>query len=455
MRKSGFSLLTTLVLGVCALPSAAFAQEAPAAPPAAPPPAAAAPAAPPPADAPGVAPATPATQPPAAGDSAPPPAAPPAETAAAPAPPAEAAAPPAPTFPATTITGFVEGGYNHVFGAPHPVDQTTNAAIPTRAYDPENGFVLHLAHLALKHQLNEHVFGFIAFNAGADSTYNHDPSGVQKTLFDVPEAYAVATGEGLTFTAGKFTTYEGIEVYQGPANPTISRGFMYWLAEPVTHVGAKLHYATGPVDVGVGLVNGWDTNNGIFATGDNNNQKTFIFRAAVTPSPAFFAALSGTYGVEKAGSDNDPRYSLDLTGAAVATPNLTINFQANLGGEKNSDWVNPTKSATWIGVGVQPVVKVDAMSLGLRFEFFNDSGLSRSGLGGTINPKDPTTGVLVDPTNTKDKVSLWNLTLTPGYTIAGALLCRAEFRVDGASEPALWAGKKTQETLSLGVSYMF
>jgi len=129
MRKSGFSLLTTLVLGVCALPSAAFAQEAPAAP-AAPPPAAAAPAAPPAADAPGVAPATPATQPPAAGDSAPPPAAPPAETAAAPAPPAEAAAPPAPTFPATTITGFIEGGYNHVFGAPHPPDQ--GAAIPTR-----------------------------------------------------------------------------------------------------------------------------------------------------------------------------------------------------------------------------------------------------------------------------------------------------------------------------------
>ena len=449
MRKSGFSLLTTLVLGVCALPSAAFAQEAPAAPAA--PPAAAAPAPAPAPEAPGVAPATPATQPPAAGDSAPPPAAEPAP-AAAPAPPAEAAAAPAPTFPATTITGFIEGGYNHVFGAPHPPDQGT--AIPTRAYDPANGFVLHLAHLAVKHQLNEHVFGFIAFNAGADSAYNHDPSGNQKTLFDVPEAYAVATGEGFTFTAGKFTTYEGIEVYQGPANPTISRGFLYWLAEPVTHVGAKLHYASGPLDVGIGLVNGWDTNNGIFATGDNNNQKTFIFRAAITPSPAFFAALSGTYGVEKPGQDTDPRYSLDLTGAAVATPNLTINFQVNLGGEKNSDWVDPTKSATWVGFGIQPVVKVDAYSLGARFEFFNDSGLSRSGLGNAINPKDAM-GALIDPTNTKDKVSLWNLTLTPGYTIAGALLCRAEFRIDGASEPALWAGKKTQETISLGASYMF
>src|SRR6266478_2235023 len=62
MRKSGFSLLTTLVVGVCALPSAAFAQAAPAPAPAAPA-AAVAPAAPPAADAPAVAPATPATSP--------------------------------------------------------------------------------------------------------------------------------------------------------------------------------------------------------------------------------------------------------------------------------------------------------------------------------------------------------------------------------------------------------
>jgi hypothetical protein len=335
-----------------------------------------------------------------------------------------------------------------VFGAPHPPDQV---AIPTRAYDPANGFVLHLAHLSLKHQLNENVFAVVAFDAGADASWNHDPSGTQKTLFDVPEAYAVATGDGFTFTAGKFTTYEGIEVYQGPANPTISRGFLYWLAEPVTHVGAKLHYATGPLDVGVGVVNGWDTNNGVFATGDNNNQKTFIFRAAVTPSPAFFAALSGTYGVEKPNQDTDPRLSLDLTGAAVVSPMITINFQGNLGSEKNSDYVNPTKSASWVGFGIQPVFKMDAESLGLRFEYFSDSGLSRSGLAGTINPR-AADGTLA---NTIDKVGLWNFTITPGYTIASALLLRAEFRVDGASQPGLWADKKTQETVSLGASYTF
>jgi hypothetical protein len=427
MRKSGFSLLS-LVAGVCLLPSAAFAQDAPAAPAAAP----------------GVAPATPATQPAVANPAAPPPAVAPAATdtaaaAPAPAPPAEAVAAPAPTYPSTTITGFVEGAYHRMLGSAH-----IGVAVPTRAYDSSNGFLLHTAHLALKHQLNEHVFGVIEFDAGADATYNHDPIGYQRTLFDVQEAYAVATGEGLTFTAGKFATYEGIEVIEGPANPTITRGFLYWLAEPVTHVGAKLHYATGPVDVGVGLVNGWDTNNTLFQTGDNNNKKTFIWRAAVTPSPMFFAALSGTYGVEQP-DDSDPRLSVDLTGAIVPTDFLTINFQGNIGSEKHvtTMGVDPTKTSSWMGFGLQPVIKSGAASLGARFEYFKDKNHSRTVL---------TDGTSPDP-------SFLNLTVTPGYTFGGAFTVRGELRYDHSSQKVLAqapsGGKSGQGTMAISASYMF
>ena len=448
MRKSGFTLLTTLALGVCALPSAAFAQDA----------APAAPVAPAPAGAPAAAPATPATEPAAAPAAAPPPVAPtdaaPALAGAAPTP-AEAAppAPPAPPYPSTTITGFIEGGYHKILSAPH-----INTPVPMHAYDSGNGFQLHLAHLALKHQLNEHVFGVIEFDAGADAAYNHNPNGYPDkagtgTLFDVQEAYGVYTDSGFTFTAGKFATYEGIEVIEGPADPTITRGFLYWLAEPVTHTGAKLHYASGPVDVGVGLVNGWDTNNGVFATGDNNDQKTVIWRAAVTPSPQFFAALSGSYGVEKA-TNKDPRLSVDLTGAFVPADNVTINFQGNVGSEKNSDVLtdpaNP-KAASWYGFGIQPVFKIDAATIGARFEYFQDKGLTR------VGAAFPNTAV---PAGTAafTKVGLWNFTLTPGYTVAGAFTMRAEFRIDGASQPILGTGsegKKTQETIALGAHYMF
>lgn len=329
--------------------------------------------------------------------------------------------------------------------------------VPMHAYDSSNGFQLHLAHLSIKHQLNEHVFGVIEFDAGADAAINHNPNGYADkagpgTLFDVQEAYGVLTDYGLTFTAGKFATYEGIEVIEGPADPTVTRGLLYWLAEPVTHVGAKLHYTAGPVDVGVGVVNGWDTTNGLFSTGDNNNQKTFIWRAAVTPSPAFFAALSGSYGVEKA-TDKDPRLSVDLTGAAVASENITINFQGNIGSEKNSDTLtdpmNP-KSATWMGLGVQPVFKFGAASLGARFEVFEDKGLSRVAAAAPATPPADTSPFT--------KVTLWNLSVAPGYTFDSAFTTRVEFRYDGASQPILGQateGKKSQGTVAIYTHYTF
>jgi hypothetical protein len=434
MRKSGFSVLS-LVAGLCLSPAAAFAQDAPAPAPApatapAPPPAVAEPdhAAPP-----GVAPVPDSA-------AAPAPTPPTAEITPAPAP-AEAA-PAAPTFPVTTITGGIEGSYGRMLSAPHNAD----TAAPTRAYDSTNGFLLNQASFGLKHQLNEYVYGQIRFDAGANAGIN---SFGTSRLFDVREAYAVATGMGLTFTAGKFTTYQGIEVVDGWLNPTITRGYLYYLAEPVTHVGAKLHYTAGAFDIGAGVVNGWDTNNGYFATGDNNPMKTLIWRLGYT-SPAFWAGFSGTYGVEKANSSSDPRLSLDLTGAATVSPMLTINFQGNYGSEKKTNVMDPSKTGKWVGFGIQPVVKLDAFQVGLRFEYLSDDGLSRTG--SFVNPADPTTG---DLANTYDKVSLWTFGIAPGYTIASALLLRAEFRVDGADKEVLWNGKKTQTSLGLSAAYYF
>jgi hypothetical protein len=440
MRKSGFSVLS-LVAGVCLFPAAAFAQEAPAA--------AAAPAPAPPADAPGVAPATPATQPGAGPQQAPPPAAvpeapAPGEPPPPPAAPAEAAAAPAQAYPATTIFGGVEGSWHRMFGKPHmpegiAIDPDTGeaslapvGAVPLRAYDSANGFLLNQASLGIKHQLNETIYGVIRFDAGANAGINS--FGVSR-LFDVREAYAVAQGSGFTFTAGKFTTYQGIEVVDGWLNPTITRGYLYFLAEPVTHVGAKLHYTTNMFDIGAGVVNGWDSNNGYFGTGDNNPQKTVIWRAAVTPVPQFFAAFSGTYGVETLAASNNPRLSMDLTGAVTPVPSLVINFQGNYGSEKNQD-------SNWLGFGVQPVLKLNAFQVGARFEYFKDKGLTR-------------TGLLLQGTPPEAKQSYYTFGIAPGYTIAGAMLLRTEFRVDGAQDEVLWGGKKTQTSLAFSAAYYF
>jgi len=360
-----------------------------------------------------------------------PPPAPPAAEPAAPPPPAA----PAPVkYPTTTINGYVEGAYHRTLG-----DTDYKQILLTRAYDVANGFQLHAAHFQLEHAATEHVAGHIEFDAGADAAINnftHSATGLGSE-FDVPQAYAKLTNSGFTFTAGKFVTYDGIEVIGGPSNPTITRGFLFFLAEPVSHVGAKLHYATGPVDVGVGLVNGWDTN-GVVYTGDNNDMKTGIFRIGVTPSPMFFAAVAGTYGVEQPGATSNPRLSLDLTGAVIPNDMITINFQGNFGSEKAAPGPGAVPAdGSWFGFGLQPVLKMGAAALGARFEYFKDTKGTR-----TLVANDP---------------SYINVTITPGYTFDGALTVRGEFRYDTSSEEVLGVdhNKKNQSTIALGASYMF
>jgi len=62
----------------------------------------------------------------------------------------------------------------------------------------------------------------------------------------------------LTFTAGKFVTSEGIEVIEGNQDYTVTRGFLFGLAEPYTTTGVKADYQfTKQLDLMLGVVNGW------------------------------------------------------------------------------------------------------------------------------------------------------------------------------------------------------
>jgi len=322
--------------------------------------------------------------------------------------------------------------------------------VKLRSFDVRGGnsFLLHAAHLVVKHAFSESVSGVIELDAGEDA---YQTSGATfgsngPNIFDVQEAYATYTSPfGLSFTGGKFVTYEGIEVIEGPMNPTITRGFLFGLAEPFSYIGAKVHYSITDGDkemanLGVGVVNGWDS------YVDNNDAKTLIFRVGVTPIDQFWVAASGSFGAERPDSNDDRRLSLDLTGAVIPHEMITINFQANYGMEK--DIPNPTPSlvdGSWVGFGIQPVFKYEEFSAGLRFEYFIDNGGSRTQNWGT-------------------DTNVWNVTLTPGYTFDEKLQFRAEFRYDGSNETVYLgdiddAGDQefldAQYTIAAAVAYMF
>jgi hypothetical protein len=348
---------------------------------------------------------------------------------------AEPAAEEAPALPLPTVNGYVEAGYNIHFSDPN-VDH----AVPLRVYDaPGHSFALHAAHLAVTHKFNDNISAVIEVDAGRDAAVNSGaavyPFKISPQFaFDIQEAYANYASGGWTLTAGKFVTYEGIEVIEGPLNPTITRGLLYGWAEPFTHTGVKLHYApSDSFNIGVGVVNGWDL------IGDNNGMKTIIARMAITPSTKFFAALSGSVGSEQAGNNDNHRVSIDLTGAITPSDVFQLWYQGNFGMEKHAflgmDQIDGT--ATWWGIGLQPVVTSGDFSFGSRLEYFAD-------------PK----GVRVGAPQGK----YFNVTLTPGIKLASVFKLRAELRADIASEKML--GKpsdpsKTQFSGALSAEYTF
>lgn len=337
--------------------------------------------------------------------------------------------------PAPTFSGYVEAAYHINFSDPH-----NEIPVPLQGYYTPGGntFVLHAAHLAINHSFNDNVSATIEFDAGYDAALNQSfpfnntldtPFG---NYFDVQEAYATYKSGIFSLTAGKFVTYEGIEVVEGPLNPTISRGYLYGLAEPVTHTGAKLHFTGETVDFGIGLVNGWD------ALVDNNNFKTFIFKLGLKPSDAFMVALSGTFGAELGPTSLGHRLSLDITGAFTASETFALWFQANYG--MDAIGADEGDTVKWFGIGLQPTYASDMFTFGARLELFSDPDNARAAF------TDVTKGTYI------------NVTLTPGFILAQGFKVRAELRADIATEKVLGDHEdpgKVQFTAALGAEYVF
>jgi hypothetical protein len=329
--------------------------------------------------------------------------------------------------PAPTFTGYVEAAYHINFSQP---DRDTPAPLQGFYNPAGHGFVLHAAHLALAHSFNENISAVVEIDAGYDALLNSPLSWPEiGTYFDIQEAYATYKSGIFSVTAGKFATYQGIEVVEGPLNPTFSRGYLYGLAEPVTHTGVKFHFTGETVDFGIGVVNGWDV------VLDNNEMKTFIFKLGLTPSDAFMVSFNGTFGAELGEMALGHRMSLDLTGAWTASESFALWFQANYG--MDAIGADEGDSVSWFGIGLQPVYTSESFTFGTRVELFSDPDGARSGI---------MDGTFV------------NVTLTPGFILAQGFKVRLEVRADIATEDVLGDEAepgKAQFAGVVGAEYVF
>lgn len=320
-----------------------------------------------------------------------------------------------------TFSGSVEATYNYNFSK-----GTTNSL---RSYDAKaNQISLNNAHIVATGAPSSKVSYSVELDFGTDAAVHgllHTATGAPGPIaVDLQEAYvSYAFSDKFKFTGGRFATFQGIEVIEGPVNPTISRGYLYGLAEAYTHVGGYLTYAVSEeIELKFGVINGWDL------LYDNNSKKSIISRLGVNLGDPLSFGIAFYTGVEQAATD-DSRKSFDLTGVSKIIPGITLNFQGNFGSEDFG-----AADASWSGFTVQPVVALsDKVDLGLRAEYFDDEG-SRTGVG---------------------DLSAFNFTVVPTFKLDGMTL-RLEYRFDNANSEVFVKDTgfaETSSTASVGVSW--
>lgn len=331
---------------------------------------------------------------------------------------------PAPKWSDTlALSGYVQGSYVGNLSAPQP--QTGGAMNRTRAFDEEsNSFNLNAFHLQVAKPMSDDNYAFTAkLHTGRDARVIHSAGTGGANDFDLQEAYltvAVPSLKKLTFTGGKFVTFDGVEVIESPVNPNFSEGLFFTYAEPFTHTGVKANYVfTDKVNASVGVVNGWDT------TADSNDGKTIIWQIATTPAKMLTWTFEGTYGPEAlTGSNKSERTSLDTVANIMPTDKLSLWFQANWGQDTNVTPLAPTTAGNstvhWGGVGVWAQYAFNSWyTEALRFEVFADqNGAARLGTALAINP-----GPAVNQT-------MKEITWTHKFQVAKNMFTRLEYRHD-------------------------
>jgi len=323
-----------------------------------------------------------------------------------------------------SLNGYMETSYNYNLSK-----STVNSL---RSYDAKaNQIAINNIHFELTGNSSDKLtynaqidFGT---DAGVHGILHQTAIGAGPIAVDLQEAYLTYSfNNQWKFTAGKFVTFEGIEVIEGPSNPTISRGYLFGLAEPFTHVGGYINYIpSSEVDIKVGVVNGWDL------LVDNNKDKTIIARLGFNLGEPLSVGFSYSYGVEQVNANN-ARNSFDITGITNLISNVALNFQFNYGMEKINN-----EDTKWMGFGIQPVIKLsEDFDLGLRAEYFSDEQGARTGI---------------------TDLKTFNLTVVPTFKFDG-LVFRFEYRLDSSNKKIFIEDNgiaKTSNTISLGLSFSF
>ena len=339
--------------------------------------------------------------------------------------------------------GFVSTAYNYNFNDPD------SRRINFRPFNEnDDSFNLDVAELVFqKDAAKEGDIGFrtdIMYGYTIPKAIRSSWPGVAPSAdddVDIQQAYVryvAPVGNGLALDLGKFITEMGAEVIEGydAWNYNYSRSLLFYYTIPFTHTGLRGTYKFNDKVSLIGqIVNGWDN------VADNNNGKTLCAHLMLTPMANTTLSLKLITGPEQTNNTDNIRdvYNINLTTNPI--DKLTFNLDLVFGAEESdpNNIVNPNTDSEWSGVaGIVRYAASERYAINVRAEIFEDGDGARTGT----------------------QQHMWEVTVTPEFTIKKNLVVRPEYRHDASDKKVFDKGdktadKKTQDTVAINVFFYF
>jgi hypothetical protein len=333
------------------------------------------------------------------------------------------------------IGGWVSASYNYNLDDPDGRDLgafNAGAAAPFSAYpfhaDP-NSFQLDQFWLELERPVSEeHRAGFRAdlvygktaelLNVHPFLLFAESPDGVSGSdedfeLFQAYLQYLAPIGEGVNFQLGKFATPIGAEVVQSPYNFNITRGHVWNLFQPITHVGvmASTDWGEG-FTTSLGVVN--DDKAVLWSLGWSEDTVAVSFNGAYGSSDSAQNTLSPIPGAPDMHA-GDKETILDLILRWNPSDDFSAYVNADYIDSENSEPLDDTVlTGEFDGYGVAAAGRLalsERLGVALRAEWAN---LDFDGAGAASD----------------QELEVWGLTGTVDYDLTNRLRLRGELRYD-------------------------
>lgn len=275
----------------------------------------------------------------------------------------------------TDFSGWVAASYFWNFNDPRNTGNSADNSTFSNPFHPDhNSFSFDEAWFVIDRAATEESpAGFhveVVYGQTASSIVSSTAHGSGNDVWIPSANVSYMTPWGQTVTAGKFATTIGYEVAGAPSNINITRGAVYNLFQPISHVGATVSQdLDGGFTYTIGVTNGFSTEQF-----DTNQSKSLLWQLGWGNDMAT-VLFNGIYTDQIEGNGTDD-YVLDLVAEMTPMDELTLWLNADYRSTK----VNGQRPE---GVGLAAGGRMgfaERYGIGARLEyaFFKDDGAANA-----------------------------------------------------------------------------